>query len=570
MSDARRRLLGGLSPRAFLARHWQKEALRIPAALPGFRGPFDLPALKRLAQRDDVESRLVVREGATWTLRHGPLRPADFRDLPPQRWTLLVQGVNLHEPACDALLRRFAFVPYARLDDVMVSYAAPGGGVGPHLDNYDVFLLQGFGRRRWRYGRQQDAAFRPGLPLRILRRFAPTHDARASRPATCSTCRRSGRTTASPSTPARPTRSAFAPPPCRSSPRRSSTSCATRSIFPAAMPTRTSRRPATPARIPAAMRRQVAKLLQGLRWDEATVGRFLGRIALGAQADRRVRPASAPLSAAAFRKRVGAKGVHLDRARRLLYDDGALYVNGSSHGLTAGDAPLRHLADARALAAATCRSARAPAASHDSTSGTAMATSPPAPEALPPPEERRLDTLAAQSRGHRRAARPRHAAGAGVRPRPRGERLGPCRARRAAAGVPAPLAQRRAAPHRARHAPARDDLPADSPRCSRLYGHAMTIWRTGAEEARSATDALLIADGRHACTATTSEQPRATLAAVDARRGQAAGEPLRGDLGDRGARDRRDDAGALTVRVRQRGRPSQSGSSTPIRRPTSR
>ena len=88
-----------------------------------------------------------------------------------------MQGVNLHDDATDALMRAFAFVPYARLDDVMVSYAAPGGGVGPHFDAYDVFLLQGTGRRRWRYGRQRDLALVPDLPLKILRRFAPTEDA---------------------------------------------------------------------------------------------------------------------------------------------------------------------------------------------------------------------------------------------------------------------------------------------------------------------------------------------------------------------------------------------------------
>ena len=110
-----------------------------------------------------------------------------------------MQGLNLHSDAADALLRRFAFIPYARLDDVMVSYAAPGGGVGPHVDSYDVFLLQAHGRRRWRYGRQSDLALRPDVPLKILRHFAPTDDAR-SQPATCSTCRPTSRTTVSPST----------------------------------------------------------------------------------------------------------------------------------------------------------------------------------------------------------------------------------------------------------------------------------------------------------------------------------------------------------------------------------
>jgi 50S ribosomal protein L16 3-hydroxylase len=358
MSDARRRLLGGLSPRDFLARHWQKEALRIPAALPRFRGPFDLAALKRLAQRDDVESRLVIRERTAWTLRHGPLRPADFRDLPPQRWTLLVQGVNLHDHACDALLRHFAFVPYARLDDVMVSYAAPGGGVGPHLDNYDVFLLQGFGRRRWRYGRQQDASFRPGLPLRILERFAPTadhvfasgdllylppqwaHDGVAVEACTTYSIGFRAATVQELAT-------AFL------DFLRDEIDLPGRYADPGLAPT------ATPARIPPSMRRQVAKLLQGLRWDEATVGRFLGRTLSEPKPIVVFDPPAAPLSAAAFHKRIGAKGVHLDPRTQMLYDDVSLHVNGTSHRLTVADAPLRLLADARALAAATCRTLEA-------------------------------------------------------------------------------------------------------------------------------------------------------------------------------------------------------------------
>jgi len=91
--------------------------------------------------------------------------------MPARDWTLLVQGVNLHDDDADRLLRRFAFIPYARLDDLMASYAAPGGGVGPHYDSYDVFLLQGYGRRRWRYGRQQHLALRPGAPVNVLARF---------------------------------------------------------------------------------------------------------------------------------------------------------------------------------------------------------------------------------------------------------------------------------------------------------------------------------------------------------------------------------------------------------------
>jgi len=141
------RLLGGLSARAFLRRYWQKRPLFVRRALPGFSGVIDARGLQALARRDDVESRMVRRRGARWETGHGPLKsPA----ISKANCTLLVSGLNLHVPAADALLRRFDFIPLARLDDVMASYATPGGGVGPHVDSYDVFLLQGPGRRRWR------------------------------------------------------------------------------------------------------------------------------------------------------------------------------------------------------------------------------------------------------------------------------------------------------------------------------------------------------------------------------------------------------------------------------------
>ena len=143
------RLLGGLTPRDFLRRHWQKRPLYVRGALPEFQDLLDAADLIALARRDDVESRIVVRRGRQRETRHGPFARLRAR---PRDWTLLVSGVNLHHADADALLRRFSFVPQARLDDVMVSYATPGGGVGPHVDSYDVFLIQGSGRRRWRIG----------------------------------------------------------------------------------------------------------------------------------------------------------------------------------------------------------------------------------------------------------------------------------------------------------------------------------------------------------------------------------------------------------------------------------
>jgi 50S ribosomal protein L16 3-hydroxylase len=174
--DAPAALLGGLSPATFMRRHWQKKPLLVRQALPGVAPPLRRAALFDLAGSDDVESRLVVRDGDGWTVRHGPL---PRRALPPAGqpgWTLLVQGLDLHVPAAHRLLDPFRFVPAARLDDLMMSWASDGGGVGPHLDAYDVFLIQVHGRRRWRVGRAADRRWVEGLPLKILRRFEPEHE----------------------------------------------------------------------------------------------------------------------------------------------------------------------------------------------------------------------------------------------------------------------------------------------------------------------------------------------------------------------------------------------------------
>ncbi|MGC4394342.1 JmjC domain-containing protein [Hydrogenophaga sp. T2] len=169
-------LLGGLTPARFMRRHWQKKPLLIRQAVPGMRPPIERSALFDLAGREGVESRLIARRDDTWTLRHGPFAR---RALPPvgrAGWTLLVQGVDLHVPAAHELLQRFRFVPDARLDDLMISWASDGGGVGPHFDSYDVFLLQASGRRRWRVGRQRDLSLRGDVPLKILANFEPEEE----------------------------------------------------------------------------------------------------------------------------------------------------------------------------------------------------------------------------------------------------------------------------------------------------------------------------------------------------------------------------------------------------------
>ena len=169
-------LLGGLSPQTFMRRHWQKTPLLIRGAMPAAAPLVSRAELFELVTHDDVESRLVTRRAGRWSLRQGPFKRSALPALKQADWTLLVQGLDLHWPAARALLDRFRFIPDARLDDVMVSYASHGGGVGPHVDSYDVFLLQTMGARRWRVGRVREPVFEAGVPLKILQAFEPEHD----------------------------------------------------------------------------------------------------------------------------------------------------------------------------------------------------------------------------------------------------------------------------------------------------------------------------------------------------------------------------------------------------------
>lgn len=169
-------LLGGLSPAKFMRRHWQKKPLLVRGAVPGIAPLLTRAQLFDLASSGDVESRIVSQLRGKWGLKRGPF---SRRALPPasqSKWTLLVQGVDLHDDRAHALLQQFAFVPQARLDDLMISWASDGGGVGPHFDSYDVFLLQVQGTRRWRIGRQKDLALQPGMPLKILAHFEPEEE----------------------------------------------------------------------------------------------------------------------------------------------------------------------------------------------------------------------------------------------------------------------------------------------------------------------------------------------------------------------------------------------------------
>jgi 50S ribosomal protein L16 3-hydroxylase len=341
---APRAMLGGLSAGQFMRRHWQKRPLLVRQALPGIGPPLPRSALFALAGRDDVESRLVVRRGGRWTLRHGPIAR---RSLPPLRqpaWTLLVQGMDLHVSAAHDLLARFRFVPDARLDDLMTSYASDGGGVGPHQDAYDVFLVQVHGRRRWRIGRVADDALVEHVPLKLLRGFVPEHewvlepgDLLYLPPrwghdgvalGECMTCS-----------------VGFRSPPADELASEVLARLSTGEGVRASPLYRDPAQPATaaPARIPPALQ----------RFTDAAVRRLVARphaleAALG---EALTEPKPRVWFEAGGRLGAG-RDVRLDARTRMMYDERHLFVNGESYRTTGRDAALlRRLADERRLPA---------------------------------------------------------------------------------------------------------------------------------------------------------------------------------------------------------------------------
>ena len=167
-------LLGGITAREFLRDYWQKKPLLIRQAIPDFESPIDADELAGLALEEEVESRLVIEHGERpWELRRGPFAEDAFSTLPEREWTLLVQAVDQFVPEVAELLEHFRFLPSWRIDEVMISFAAPGGSVGPHFDNYDVFLLQAQGKRNWKIGQMcnSESPLLQHADLRILAEF---------------------------------------------------------------------------------------------------------------------------------------------------------------------------------------------------------------------------------------------------------------------------------------------------------------------------------------------------------------------------------------------------------------
>ena len=339
-------LLGGISAQTFMRRHWQKKPLLIRQAVPGGVALLSRAELFELAERDDVESRLIVRDAAGWSLRHGPLKRRTIPSPKRSGWTLLVQGLDLHVAAAHALLQRFRFVPDARLDDLMLSYASDGGGVGPHVDSYDVFLLQVQGRRRWRIGRAPDKTLVPDVPLKLLAHFEPeqewllepgdmlylppgwAHDGVAE--GECLTASIGFRA------------------PGREQIGRELLQRLLDDAAPVSDEVlyRDPKQPATtePGRIPVELRafafEAMARVLADERGLDCTLGELLSEPKPGVWFEPKV---AAP----------GAPGVVLDRRTRMLYDAQHVFINGESFRAGGRDAKLmRRLADRRSLSAA--------------------------------------------------------------------------------------------------------------------------------------------------------------------------------------------------------------------------
>lgn len=177
-------LFGGISPNQFMARYWHKKPLLIRGAIPAFAlsaqhgEPLDSPIptkeLLKFALQDDMEARLI--KSNPWSFNNGPLSKKVIPSIDKPNWTLLLQGMEAHHPAAAKVLSWFRFIPDARLDDLMISIAGIGGGVGPHFDSYDVFLIQMSGRRQWRISEQKDLSLDTNLPLKILKNFKPAEN----------------------------------------------------------------------------------------------------------------------------------------------------------------------------------------------------------------------------------------------------------------------------------------------------------------------------------------------------------------------------------------------------------
>ena len=351
--------LGDTSVAAFMRSRWQRRPALIRNALRGFVSPVSAAELFDLAARADVESRLVTAFGGRWRLRHGPFARRALPAPTRRHWTLLVQGVDLYLPRVAALRERFRFISDARLDDVMVSYASDGGGVGPHVDSYDVFLLQAQGRRRWRISQQRDLDLVPGLPLKVLADFRATHEWTLE-----------------------PGDLLYLPPGVAHEGTAVTDGCITCSVgfrapmvrelvdpwldalgeqahalpqLRAQLADPTIRATRHPARLPPAMIDSTHRRLSALRPTRTNAAAALLALLSEPKPQVSFTAPDRPMAFARFRQAAMRQGLSLDLRTRLLYAGGRVGINGESLSLPAAErTAIARLADGRALTASQC------------------------------------------------------------------------------------------------------------------------------------------------------------------------------------------------------------------------
>ena len=346
-------LLGGLTVNEFLRDYWQKKPLLIRQAVPGFKGLLDPQQLIDLACVADVQARLVTYQRKQWKLRHEPFEPADFEGLSNKgKWSVLVQGVNHFLPKGAELAKQFNFIPHARFDDLMVSYAPKGGGVGPHFDPYDVFLLQGLGHRRWQISTQKDRTLVEGAPLRLLQNFKVEQE----------WVLEAGDML-------------YLPPQCGHN-GIAEDDCMTYSIgfrtpwyqelaeqFLVYLQDRIEiegiyadpglKAQKHPAEISADMLQQVGRAIRKVKWDDEDVANFLGCYLSEPKPHIFFDTPAKPLTEERFGQALQKNGATLDLKTQMLCHDSTIFINGDAHQVGMGCYRiLRELADARSLPAA--------------------------------------------------------------------------------------------------------------------------------------------------------------------------------------------------------------------------
>ncbi|MFA7400423.1 MAG: cupin domain-containing protein [Sideroxydans sp.] len=350
-------LLGGITPQQFLRDYWQKKPLLVRQAVPGFKGLLDPQGLIDLACTEDAQARLVTQQRGKFGLQHSPFTPADFKDFGKAKWSVLVQGVNHFLPEATELIKRFNFIPHARLDDLMVSYAPKGGGVGPHFDIYDVFLLQGYGHRRWQISTQADQTLIEGAPLRILKDFKVEQEWVLE-----------------------PGDMLYLPPQCAHN-GIAEDDCMTYSIgfrtpwyqelaeqFLVYLQDRIEikgnyadpdlKLQKHPSEIGPEMLKQVADTIRRVKWDDEDVANFLGCYLSEPKSHVFFDTPNKPLPATKFVQAVEKSGVTLDLKSQMQCYGSTLFMNGDACPVSKADyRQLRELADTRALTAGTKLSA---------------------------------------------------------------------------------------------------------------------------------------------------------------------------------------------------------------------